>query len=106
VEGLGTDRCDLTLEGSFHSRTFPKTPELLIGYLTRVGTANCTLTTTILTATLPWHVRYTGFSGALPDITAIRARIVGVAFSAGAFGFFAYPEPIWNSVPPTKAAAG
>ncbi|HEV7771762.1 MAG TPA: hypothetical protein VGO48_00585 [Conexibacter sp.] len=90
VEGLGTDRCDVTLEGSFHSRTFTKTPELLIGYLTRASTAGCTLTTAILS--LPWHVRYTGFNGTLPDITSIIARIARAPFSAGALGFVCLTE--------------
>jgi hypothetical protein len=87
AEGLTTDTCHVTLEGSFHSATFAKTRDLLLGYITRVATASCSTGTTILTATLPWHVRYTSFSGTLPNITLITGRVAGAAFAVGSFGF-------------------
>jgi len=76
-EEISTTSCHLTLEGSFHTRTLVKTPNTLVGLLTRVTTANCNHPVRILT--LPWHIRYAGFSGTLPNITLIIAKAVGVA---------------------------
>lgn len=89
--GLPGNVCDFTLEGSLHARTIPKVVNSLMGYITRVATANCTLTTAILR--LPWHVRYVGFSGTLPDITLLIARISRISFSFGALGFVCLGEP-------------
>jgi hypothetical protein len=50
--------CRLTLEGSLHARTIAKVAGALLGYITRFATGQCTQGTTILTETLPWHVRY------------------------------------------------
>ncbi|HKG02634.1 MAG TPA: hypothetical protein VKB03_05600 [Conexibacter sp.] len=90
AEGLGTDRCDLTLEGSFHGRTMAKVPNSLIGYITRVSTANCTLTTSILS--LPWHMRYVSFTGTLPNITLESIKIP-FFFLWGTLGFLCLAEP-------------
>lgn len=79
IEGVSTTSCHVTLEGSFHSRTLPKTPETLVGLLTRVANGSCNNPVTIL-GTLPWHIRYTGFSGTLPNITLIIARAIGASF--------------------------
>jgi hypothetical protein len=94
-----TIRCGVTLEGSFHTRTIPKVIGSLIGYITRVSVRRpCTngegfafngverLGTTTLTNTLPWHVRYEGFTGTLPNITAIRLGLSGARFRIGALG--------------------
>jgi hypothetical protein len=73
--------CPFTLEGSFHSRTISKT-SALIGYVTRaiVAEASCRNGKgRFLTETLPWHVRYEAFSGALPNITAIRGQVIGLS---------------------------
>lgn len=79
--GFQTTRCNVTLEGSFHSRTLSKVAESLIGYINRASVGGCEAgTATILTETLPWHVRYTSFAGALPNITAISTKVVGTAF--------------------------
>jgi len=81
--------CPLTLEGSFHSSTFAKVPGSLIGYVTRAvmdeeacngGRARW------LTATLPWHILYGGFTGALPNITSITTAMIGVSV------LFTFPE--------------
>jgi hypothetical protein len=89
--GFGTARCDVTIEGSFHARAIPKVLRSLTGYITRaiiqkpcaVGDA------TMLTATLPWHVTYAGFTGTLPNITAGLANVSGAAFQViePVFGF-------------------
>lgn len=82
--GFGTTTCQLTLEGSLHSRTIEKVPGSLIGYITRaILRKPCAQgDATILTATLPWHIRYSSFTGTLPDITSVNSTIVGLAFRA------------------------
>jgi hypothetical protein len=86
--GAGTTRCAVTMEGSFHARTVEKTLERLVGYLTRVTLGACaTGTATVLAETLPWHVQYNGFTGTLPAITTVRAKIVGMAFRIREPGF-------------------
>jgi hypothetical protein len=88
AEGFATMSCPLTLEGSFHSRTLSKVSGQLIGYVTRArvrgGATECnnTGTATVLTETLPWHLRYDSFRGTLPGITGIRVQMVGAAFKA------------------------
>jgi hypothetical protein len=75
---FGTTRCQLTLEGTMHSRTLVKTIGSLVGYVTRAILGPCaTGSATILTETLPWHVRYSGFSGILPEIISIILHILG-----------------------------
>jgi hypothetical protein len=80
-EPLGASAsCRLTLEGSLHSSTIDKTPGTLIGSITRTTLGQCaTGTETILTETLPWNVRYSGFQGRLPEITSVIVHIVGAA---------------------------
>ena len=85
--------CPITLEGSFHSRTIVKTSELLAGYITRaaLNRSACSFTggaesVEILQGTLPWHIRYESFVGALPNITRLNFRTIGVSLRIGAFG--------------------
>jgi hypothetical protein len=79
--GFGTTRCPVTLEGSFHARTTSKVAGRLVGYLTRAAIGACaTGTATVLTETLPWHIQYASFTGTLPNITSVRANVVGVGF--------------------------
>jgi len=40
-------------------------------------------TATVLRETLPWHIRYSGFEGALPEIRSITARIVNSSWRIG-----------------------
>jgi hypothetical protein len=56
---LVTIRCNLTLEGSFHSRTIPKRERLLVGAITRatIQNTNCT-NGTMVVLRLPWHITY------------------------------------------------
>jgi hypothetical protein len=75
IEGISTTTCRITLEGSLHGRTMAKVAGTLLGYITRVITGQCNPNqVTILTETLPWHLRYVGFSGRLPNITLILVR--------------------------------
>jgi hypothetical protein len=81
--------CDLTLEGSFHYRTFFKVTESLVGYITRAIANNCTSgSATVLGTNLPWHIRYHSFEGTLPNITAITFRLilVEIRIHEGIFG--------------------
>jgi hypothetical protein len=84
-----TLRCDVTLEGSFHSRTSSKVSGQLSGSTTRVVVSEvCTGgSERVLAATLPWHIRYQSFTGTLPSITAINMVLVGDSFLIEGFGF-------------------
>jgi hypothetical protein len=91
--GSGVTCPGITLEGSLHSRTIAKVRESLIGYVTNAaGSGICTggviSRASVLTAGLPWHVRYTSFSGALPTISSIALRIIGFEYqiTEAAFG--------------------
>ncbi|HEX7291074.1 MAG TPA: hypothetical protein VF250_08115 [Conexibacter sp.] len=78
---FGTTVCQVTVEGSLHSRTIAKVVGSLIGYITTVRLGPCsTGTATVLSETLPWHVRYRGFSGTLPNITRIETDVINAAF--------------------------
>lgn len=75
--------CPVTLEGSFHARTFAKVRDALSGFITRavVNNAGCTEgQAVILGETLPWHVTYQSFSGTLPSIIGVRYNLIGAAF--------------------------
>ncbi|HEV7773728.1 MAG TPA: hypothetical protein VGO48_10625 [Conexibacter sp.] len=92
-----TVTCNLTLEGSYHSRTFAKVINALIGYVTRVRVARpCTNGTLwayngsevnealggTLANSLPWHITYKAFAGRLPSINQMRILLMGVRFLA------------------------
>jgi hypothetical protein len=80
--GFGSFRCSLTLEGSLHSATITKTPEALIGYVTRASIGPCPNgSATVNTSSLPWHVRYESFTGTLPNITGFRTKVFGLELS-------------------------
>lgn len=79
--GFGTVECEASVEGSFHGRTIAKTVGSLTGVITAANVARCSRGgATVLRETLPWHIQYEGFAGALPNITSVRAHIIGVAF--------------------------
>lgn len=79
--GFGTTECQVTLEGSLHQRTIAKVEGSLIGYITRAIVGTCARgSATILTATLPWHVRYGSFTGTLPSISRLVTTVSGAQF--------------------------
>jgi hypothetical protein len=86
LEGIQTTTCRVTLEGSLHERTIPKTANILIGNITRVITGQCNPAVTVLTETLPWNIRYVGFSGRLPNITLILIQMRPFFNVAGPLG--------------------
>jgi hypothetical protein len=76
--GFGTVDCELVLRGSFHTRTTSKTIGSLIGYYTEANISRCSRGgITVNRASLPWHRRYRGFSGTLPNITTISETVTG-----------------------------
>jgi hypothetical protein len=84
---LESVRCSISLEGSFHSTTMRKVNKSLVGLVTRFTSAACSGgTTTVLNATLPWHLQYEGFTGTLPNITALNLRLVGLSLGVTASG--------------------
>jgi hypothetical protein len=79
--GFGNTQCHLTIEGSFHSRTMAKTAGTLMGYVTSAILGPCVSgTATVSRETLPWHVRFSGFNGNLPNITSLINHVVGVSW--------------------------
>jgi hypothetical protein len=81
--GFVRARCPVTLEGSLHARTIAKVSGTLVGYITSVPRGMCTLNTmTVLTETLPWHVRYSAFAGGLPTIFNLTLHVIGFSIRA------------------------
>jgi len=79
--GFGTIECEVSVEGSFHSRSITKTAGSLVGYITTATVNRCARGgATVLRETLPWHVQYESFSGTLPNITSINTRAIGISF--------------------------
>jgi hypothetical protein len=94
IAGTNTVSCPVTLEGSFHSGTIRKVARALIGYISRAivnGTEGpCTGgTATVLSETLPWHIQYRAFTGALPRIRTVSLRLIGASFRVRPAGLVA-----------------
>ena len=97
-EGTSIAFCEVTMEGSFHSRTITKAAESLVGYISRavIGAERCGFFSgaeriEFQAASLPWHVRYESFAGALPNITRVNFRFPSIAFRvSGAIGTCLY----------------
>jgi hypothetical protein len=84
--------CNLTLEGSFHSRVIGKVERALVGYVARAAVGSCTGgTATVLTETLPWHVQYASFAGTLPNITSMKLRLIGASIRLALAEFREFP---------------
>jgi len=76
--GFGTVECEVKLSGSLHTRTATKTVNSLIGYITEGTVLRCSRgSATINQASFPWHRRYRGFTGTLPNITGLSETITG-----------------------------
>jgi hypothetical protein len=78
-----TVSCPVTLEGTFHSHTVSKVSGALIGYITRAAMQSERCTgghARLLTESLAWHVKYTGFTGALPSFTGINWALINASF--------------------------
>lgn len=78
--GLGTVECEVILNGTGHSNTIVKSANALVGFITAANITRCARGgMTILRETLPWHRQYESFVNPLPNITAIRTRVIGFA---------------------------
>jgi len=79
-ESGGSVTCTLALSGSFTESTIAKAA----GQIGTISSANVGLckegAQSVLRETLPWKLRYAGFSGTLPTITALRVSVVGATF--------------------------
>jgi hypothetical protein len=84
--------CNLTVQGTFLNRTIAKQRGGLIGRITAARVGTCTgdaevyalngeeeLDGGIVGQTLPWHIVYEGFLGALPAVVAVKVEIVGAS---------------------------
>jgi hypothetical protein len=82
----GNAICALSIEGSFHERTIEKIVRSLIGYISEARMKRpCSGGEGFIQSTqergagesesLPWHVLYERFIGALPNITGIEATL-------------------------------
>jgi hypothetical protein len=90
-EGGGTQIiCAISLEGSFHEKTIEKIVGSLVGYISEArlkrpcsGGEAWMQTTQERGAgeseSLPWHILYERFIGALPNITGIETQAIGVS---------------------------
>jgi hypothetical protein len=89
----GPIRCAVTMEGSFHAEQIIKVVGNLIGHITRAivghpcGAAEGQEyyfhngTEAVLgepPTSLPWHIRYAGFTGTLPVMTSVIVEITGM----------------------------
>lgn len=78
-----TVRCDVRMTGRLEGRVITKTAGSTIGRIEGAEARNCAGgTATFLTetmATTPWRVLYDSFTGALPNITGIKVRLINVA---------------------------
>ncbi len=82
VAAGNTVTCHVTLEGSFVESTAGKTIRILLARFTRATLNTCTGgSATVLSATLPWHLRYHAFIGTLPFILIIQTEVIGLSFS-------------------------
>jgi len=82
IAGGRTVRCNVTLDSRFHYRTIVKREGALVGFVNNATVNTCVGgSATVLSSTLPWHITYNGFSGTLPNITAIRLNQIGTSFN-------------------------
>jgi hypothetical protein len=80
--GFGIFTCEVLITGSYHTRTITKTVNSLIGYITEARFLRCASGgATINTASLPWHRRYRGFTGTLPNISSLSETVTGMEWT-------------------------
>lgn len=83
-------RCEPSIFlGIYKESTFAKAQHQQVDEIRHSSSRSQTCTgggLTVLTETLPWQVDYEGFSGRLPQITAIRTSIIGLAFRISTSG--------------------
>jgi len=79
--GFGTVECEVVMESSVHAATINKTVGSLVGYTTAANVTRCARGgMTFFRESLPWHERFSGFEGTLPNITGATNTVTGVSF--------------------------
>ena len=72
--------CNVTLLGRYSTNTIAKTPGVNQGTINHGETEGCVHgSLTIRTETMPWNLRYIGFTGRLPRIETIRTGLIGAS---------------------------
>lgn len=80
ITELGTVNCELQLSGTWRSRTITKTAGSVIGEVNTGQLVSCTegtVGTMLTTGTIPWEVRYSSYTGTLPEIASVTFQVVG-----------------------------
>ena len=79
---LVTVRCQVTLEGSFHARTFLKVARTWMGNITRISfkEETCTGGRASPDRAPPWRITYESFAGTLPSITRLHLLLEDFRF--------------------------
>ena len=73
--------CNVTLLGRYSANTISKTPGINQGTINHGELETCVHgSATIRTETMPWNLRYIGFTGRLPRIETIRTGLIGASF--------------------------
>jgi hypothetical protein len=94
ASGMIAATCDLTMMGTLHTTTWGKTANNLIGRMTRAYVNHPSCTEGDLWAlgdveflggletidSMPWHIQYSTFAGALPAITRVVLRVIDASF--------------------------
>jgi len=76
-----TTTCEVIIEGSVHNLTMTKVIGSLIGHITRASISTCATGTAVIQGeSLPWHVRYSGFQGPLPNINSFITHLIDVGW--------------------------
>jgi len=79
--GFGTIECEVVLEGTYHETTSVKSVGSLLGYITAANVTRCARgSATVNRESLPWHRRYSAFTGRLPLITGLVETVIGAEF--------------------------
>jgi hypothetical protein len=80
--GIGNFDCEVRLEGRLHTRSTTKTINSLIGYITAGTVIRCAaFGVTVNQASLPWHRRFGGFTGTLPNIIGVSETVTGAEWN-------------------------
>jgi hypothetical protein len=85
--------CEVTIEGSFHSRTLSKVSGQLVGYITSAMIKRPCIKNNAwvlngtesqpgeaIQTTLPWHILFVSWEGVLPRIRKIRLSLINAGF--------------------------
>ena len=78
----GAINCEVLLSGTLHSRTMVKSVGSLIGYITSARVLGCERAgMTFKQESLPWHRKYGGFGGTLPNISSTIETATGAEWT-------------------------